>query len=68
MESYKVDDKGFKSYSDAVAYAASVNANVVDTSNGLIRWFPPPPKKTNRVKHILVNADGSTTLISKVRR
>jgi hypothetical protein len=65
---YSVNGKGFDSFLQAVAYAKPLNANVVQNDNGFTRWSPPPAAKTRKVRHVLVNADGTETEFSKIRR
>jgi hypothetical protein len=65
---YSVNGKGFNSFLEAVAYAKPLNANVVQNDNGFTRWSPPVVSTKRRVRHVLVNADGTTTEFSKVRR
>lgn len=64
---YSVNGEGFYLFSKAVAAASAIRADVIEVATGLRRWTPAPlPKK--RVRHVLVNADGSTTEFGKVRR
>lgn len=65
---YSVNGKGFNGFLEAVAYAKPLNANVVQNDNGFTRWSPPAPAKVRKVRHMLVNADGTKTEFSKVRR
>lgn len=64
---YSVAGKGFDSFSEAVAFAKSNNLTVVQNDNGMQRWTPVKPAKI-RVRHVLVNADGSETEFSRVRQ
>jgi hypothetical protein len=63
---YKVNDKAFNSFMEAVRYADSIKANVVEVATGLTRWEPAKPAK-KRTIHVLVNKDGTTTEFGKVR-
>lgn len=65
---YSVNGKGFDSFLQAIAYAKPIRANVVQNDNGLTRWSPAPVAKARKVRHVLVNADGSETEFSRVRR
>lgn len=65
---YSVNGKGFNSFLQAVAHAKPINANVIQNDNGMQRWSPAPAAKVRKVRHVLVNADGTTTEFSKVRR
>jgi hypothetical protein len=65
---YSVNGKGFNSFLTAIAYAKPLNANVVQNDNGFTRWSPAPAAKARKVRHMLVNADGTKTEFSKVRR
>jgi hypothetical protein len=66
---YKVNETEFSLFTEAVAFAKPIRANVIQIDNGLIRWEPAPLKTGSRkVRHVIVNADGSETEFSKVRR
>lgn len=65
---YSVNGKGFDSFLQAVAYAKPLNADVIQNDNGMRRWTPAPAAKARKVRHVLVNADGTTTEFSRVRR
>lgn len=68
MNTYSVNGKGFDSFLMAVAYAKPLNADVIQNDNGFRRWTPAPAAKVRKVRHVLVNADGSEIEFSKVRR
>lgn len=66
---YQVNDQKFESYLEAIEFAQANHAEVVEIATGLRRWWPVPKKlNTRRVRHVLVNADGTKTEFSKVRR
>lgn len=68
---YEVDNKPFDSYFAAVTAASALRVNVEEVRpNGerITRWTPPPQKSKRRVRHEIVNADGTVTPFSKVRR
>lgn len=64
---YSVNGDGFESYFKAIEHARAVGADVVETSTGRTRWRPAAAAK-KAVRHVLVNADGTETAFSKVRR
>lgn len=66
---YSVGGKGFSGFMAAVDYAKANNLPVVQIDNGLQRWAPAPKANGKaRVRHVIVNADGSETEFSRVRR
>jgi hypothetical protein len=52
----------------AKANGAEVWDSKPDGSPNLRRWHPVPVKAARRVRHVLVNADGTETEFSRVRR
>jgi hypothetical protein len=66
---YDVNGTRFDSFCAAVEAARAIRADVIEVATGLRRWHPAPPAKARaRVRHVLVNADGTKTEFSKVRR
>lgn len=65
---YNVNGTGFDSYFAAIKFAQAHNSEVIETATGARRWFPIPVSNKKRVRHVLVNADGSLTEFSKVGR
>lgn len=45
---YSVKEKGFKTFTEAVEHASSINAEVIQISNGLRRWAPAPKVSARR--------------------
>lgn len=67
---YDVNGKSFESFTAAIKAASAANAEVFEvreTGERIRRWHPAP-KKAPKVRHVLVNPDGSTTEFGKVRR
>lgn len=64
---YKVGEKNFGGFFEAVAYAKSIGAEVLEIATGLCRWAPAP-KKASKMRHVLVNTDGTETEFGKVRK
>ena len=64
---YEVNGSKFESFSAAVKAAQPLRADVIEVATGLRRWTPPVAK-TRRTRHVLVNADGSTTEFGSVKR
>jgi hypothetical protein len=67
MSKYNVNGAMFETFSAAIAAAKPIRAEVFEVATGLRRWAPAAPAKA-RTRHVIVNADGSTTEFSKVRR
>ena len=65
---YTVNGTEFNSFLKAIEFANSIKADVVETSTGLRRWSPAKVSSKKKVRHVLVNADGSETEFSKVVR
>ena len=65
---YNVNGTGFDSYFAAIKFAQAAGAEVIETATGARRWFPAPVSNKKRVRHVIVNADGSLTPFSKVSR
>lgn len=67
---YDVNGKSFESFTEACASAKRSNMDVFEVrpdGERIRRWTPPALKKS-RVRHVIKNADGSTTEFGKVRR
>jgi len=67
---YDVAGQSFESFSKAVDAAKVIDAEVyeVRADGERIRRWAPIPKKAPKTRHVIVNADGSTTEFGKVRR
>ena len=64
---YSVNGVEFESFSEAVAAAKPIRAEVFEVATGLRRWAPAPlPKK--RTRHVIVNPDGSETEFGRIKR
>lgn len=62
---YEVQGMGFNSFMDAVNYARTIDADVIQVSNGMRRWTPAPKNNRKRVEHVLVKADGSVVPLTR---
>ena len=59
--------KKFDSYMKAIDAASKSGSKVVD-DNGIVRWEPQPLIVKKKVRHIIVNKDGSETDFIKIKR
>ena len=64
---YTVNDQKFDSFFAAVAFAKANDLEVFQADNGARRWAPAP-KKAPKTRHVLINADGTQTEFSRVKR
>lgn len=62
---YDVTGNGFNLFMDAVRFAQTANADVVEVATGLTRWTPLAKKATRFVQHVLVQADGTTVPLTR---
>lgn len=65
---YLVNDEGFARFLDAVKAAHAIDAQVYGVREGRHVWSPAPKKAARKVRHVIVNADGSETEFSGVKR
>jgi hypothetical protein len=64
---YTVNGQKFDSFFSAIAFAKANDAEVFQADNGARRWAPAP-KKALKTRHVLLNADGSKTEFTRVKR
>lgn len=64
---YLVNSIAHTSYFAAIAAAKAIGADVIQADNGARRWTPAAPAKA-RKQHVLVQADGTTVALGKVRQ
>lgn len=65
---YTVNGQKFDSFLAAIAAAKPIRADVIQADNGARRWTPGKPAAVRKVRHMLVNADGTQTEFSRVGR
>jgi len=65
---YSVNGEGFNSFMEARRRAESLDANVVQNDNGMVRWHPAPKKSGARTKHVLLDSKGNETAWPSRRR
>jgi len=62
---YSVDQNEFNGFMEAVRYAQTIDANVIEVATGLQRWSPIPKRLNKKiVRHVLV-VNGKEMLMTR---
>lgn len=61
---YRVNEQEFEGFSEAIAFAKPIDAEVFEIDTGKRRWAPIP-KKNKAVKHVLL-VDGKELPFTRV--
>lgn len=67
-KTYQVGEQGFDKFSEAVTCAKAAGLTVTLTADGRRVWSPAAKKPAPRTVHVILNADGTETPFSKVKR
>lgn len=66
---YQVNGESFELFTQATRHAAKIGAeNVFGVRECRNVWTAAPKKAASKVRHVLLNADGTTSEFSRVRR
>ena len=64
---YTVNGHPYASFLAAIKHAQSIGADVIEAETGKRRWTPAAAKPAKTKAHVLINKDGSKTVLGYTR-
>jgi len=64
---YTVNNHQHASFLDAIKHAKAIGADVIEAETGKRRWTPAAAKPAKTTAHVLINKDGTRTLLGHTR-